>query len=175
MPYESTPEGKGKGGYVFNLPDVLAWRDKIQQETCTKPKIDDPDFIQRRPDHLNQLRYHAEHAVDHFIWFLLNHDEGAANIITALLRDAGLSKEEAYKKMQTLVFVLYSRFTDWVCGDEYFKTFECQNMDADGLWKSLTGEELHTRPPIDPDKVKFELPEWVQMKPADYVKEYWPD
>jgi len=75
--------------------------------------------------------------------------------------------------MQTLVFVLYSRFSDWVTGDEYFKTFECQGLDADGLWKNLTGQELHTRPPVDPDMVKFELPDWVAMKPDEYIKQYW--
>ena len=175
MPYESAPEGKGKGGYVFNLGDVLAWRDEIQQAECTRPKPNDPQLFHARPDWLNGLRYISEQSVAHFLQYLMYHEAGL-NLVMVQLRNAGLSKSEAYKELQTFLFAMFGVFTDWVTKDELFRQFEDDGMSADEMWKSHTGQDLTTRPPLDPERVKLDLPDWLMVKNADeFVEQYWPD
>lgn len=174
MPYTSAPTGKG-GSYTFDLPVVLAWRDERQQAECTQPKPDDPQLFHERPDWLNGLRFISEQSVSHFLQYLMYHEAGL-NLMLVQLHNAGLSKAEAYKELQVFLFAMFGVFTDWTTKDELFRQFEADGMSADEMWKNHTGQDLHTRPPLDPERVKLDLADWLMVKNLDeFVEEYWPD
>lgn len=172
MPYRKRG-AKGKG-YEFDLATVIKWRDERIQAECTPAPPDAPEMIQERPDLQNGLRFFSEESVRHFIWYFIQHDEGI-RFLLAQFREAGWGHEKSYREMQAFIYVLYGVFIDWVSKDKFFTEGTSDISDADEAWEILTREKIRTRPPLDPDRILLQLPDWVLMKPEEYVSQYWPE
>jgi hypothetical protein len=179
-PYEQ----KGSHGkpWVFDLAAVAKWRERKARNSSQQWQgghvrargLDaEPDIIQRRPEFKNGFRLIIEEAIIHFFHHWLTSDYARA--LTGLARQKGLSKEEAFEILQTAQVMLGYAFCDWLREDAFNKTLMRDGTDIDALWNKLTRDNIKTTPPADPaTDVDFQYPDWLLMKPAEYVREHWP-
>lgn len=169
MPYEQKG-GKGKP-WIFDLRKVNEWR-AATNFTEFKSKWR-PEILEKRPDLVNAFRLIAEEAVGSFLyeWFYSDY----VSAMRAMLREKGLSKVECADAIRMIAMLLQYWFVDWVCGDVFNKALKRSDCEIDALYNSVARENVSTSPPTDKEAIELQVPEYLLLKPEEFVKEYWPD
>jgi len=175
MPYIQRG-GPGKR-WLIDLRAASAWRNRQDaisaQQWRGKQTSTEVDGLLERPDHKNGLRLFSEEAIKCFLHDWLYSDMPRA-IAGHLHDENGLSKLDVAEVLQLLTFTLFSGLSDWIIADQFNETLKANHdIDLDEMYKRISGRTVSTRPPVDPDLVKFQIPEWLTDGKEQIVKDLW--
>lgn len=162
MPAAKTPDGSFADAYGFDLEAVVDWRRELAAQGRPqggRALEEMPRDCWSRPDWDNGLRWLVEQGAWSFVWHWL-HRESGLNLVSGLFVNAGVEPEAVQREIDLVVWSLLDGFTSWVTEDVVNREL-IEQGGIDGLYRTMTGREIRTTPPRDPDVIQFQFPEWL--------------